>query len=176
MTAVSVRAREPRGHPATVVLEQSPEALLPHLEDAAHFPGGHAEQLARPRTEAEVTGLLEASSRVLVIGAQSSVTGGATPDGGLVLSTERLTSIHEAGQDKVRAGAGVPLETLQKLLRQQGRWYAPVPTFTGAFVGGVVATNAAGAATFKYGTTRDWVEGLTVVLPCGGVLDLTRGD
>ena len=58
---------------------------------------------------------------------------------------------------------------------EHGRWYAPVPTFTGAFVGGVVATNAAGAATFKYGTTRAWVDGLTVVLACGCVLDLERG-
>jgi D-lactate dehydrogenase (cytochrome) len=42
-------------------------------------------------------------------------------------------------------------------------------------VGGVVATNAAGAATFKYGATRAWVDGLTVVLACGHVLDLVRG-
>ena len=41
--------------------------------------------------------------------------------------------------------------------RNAGKHYPPVPTFTGAFVGGIVATNAAGAATFKYGTTRDWV-------------------
>jgi D-lactate dehydrogenase (cytochrome) len=50
-----------------------------------------------------------------------------------------------------------------------------VPTFTGAFVGGVVATNAAGAATFKHGATRNWVEALTVVLPDGDVLDIERG-
>ena len=55
------------------------------------------------------------------------------------------------------------------------RYYPPAPTFTGAFVGGTVATNAAGAATFKYGTTRDWVEGLTIVLPTGDVLDIERG-
>jgi D-lactate dehydrogenase (cytochrome) len=167
MTSHVARAREPRGQPSVLVVDRSGEAVGRHLEDAAHFTGGHADAVARPRTEAEVAGLLEASSRVLAIGAQSSVTGGATPDGGLVLSTEHLTSIHEPGQDGIRVGAGVPLETLQKVLRQQGCWYAPVPTFTGAFVGGVVATNAAGAATFKYGTTRDWVEGLTVVLACG---------
>jgi D-lactate dehydrogenase (cytochrome) len=46
----------------------------------------------------------------------------------------------------------------------------------GAFTGGVVATNAAGAATFKYGTTRSWVDGLTVMLPCGHVLELERGS
>lgn len=176
MTSHVVRARAPRGQPSVLVVDRSSDAVGRHLEDAAHFTGGHADAVARPRTEAEVAGLLEASPRVLAIGAQSSVTGGATPDGGLVLSTERLTSIHEPGQDRIRVGAGVPLETLQKVLRQQGRWYAPVPTFTGAFVGGVVATNAAGAATFKYGTTRDWVDGLTVVLVCGCVLDLDRGQ
>jgi len=176
MTSHVARAREPRGQPSVLVVDRSGEAVGRHLEDAAHFTGGHADAVARPRTEAEVAGLLEASSRVLAIGAQSSVTGGATPDGGLVLSTEHLTSIHEPGQDGIRVGAGVPLETLQKVLRQHGCWYAPVPTFTGAFVGGVVATNAAGAATFKYGTTRDWVEGLTVVLVCGCVLDLKRGQ
>ncbi len=56
-----------------------------------------------------------------------------------------------------------------------GRYYPPAPTFTGAFVGGTVATNAAGAATFKYGTTRDWVQALTVVLPTGDALDVHRG-
>ncbi len=171
-----VRARAPKGAPGTLVVDRSPEAIGQHLEDAAHFPGGHAAAVARPRTEAEVAGLLSAAARVLPIGAQSSVTGGATPDGGVVLSTERLTTIHESGQDVVRVGAGVPLEALQKVLRDRGRWYAPVPTFTGAFVGGVVATNAAGAATFKYGATRKWVEALTVVLACGEVLEVARGE
>jgi D-lactate dehydrogenase (cytochrome) len=39
-----------------------------------------------------------------------------------------------------------------------------------------VATNAAGAATFKYGTTRDWIRALTVVLPNGEALDIERGE
>ena len=176
MTSHLIRAREPAGAPSALVIDRSPDAVARHLEDAAHFTGGHADAVARPRTEAEVSALLQASTRVLAIGAQSSVTGGATPDGGLVLSTERMTSIQEAGQDRIRVDAGVPLDTLQKVLRPQGRWYAPVPTFTGAFAGGVVATNAAGAATFKYGSTRDWVEGLTVVLACGHVLEIERGQ
>ena len=100
MTSHVVRAREPRGQPSVLVVDRSDEAVGRHLEDAAHFTGGHADAVARPRTEAEVAGLLEAASRVLPIGAQSSVTGGATPDGGLVLSTERLTSIQEPGQEQ----------------------------------------------------------------------------
>jgi D-lactate dehydrogenase (cytochrome) len=156
-------------------IDRTSDVLSGYLDDAAHYAGGHADGVARPRTEAEVSGVVRSATRVLPVGAQSSVTGGATPDGGLVLSTERLLTIHEPGHSRIRVGAGVPLETLQKLLQTHGQWYAPVPTFTGAFVGGVVATNAAGAATFKYGATRGWVEGLTVVMACGHVLDIERG-
>lgn len=85
-------------------------------------------------------------------------------------------SIAAPAGDRVRVGAGVPLSELQRTLAAAGLYYPPVPTFDGAFVGGTIATNAAGAATFKYGSTRAWVEGLTVVLASGDVLDVTRGE
>ena len=72
--------------------------------------------------------------------------------------------------------AGVTLTDLDAALRNAGRYYPPTPTFMGAFVGGTIATNAAGAATFKYGSTRDWVQAITVVLPSGDVLDIERGQ
>jgi len=169
-------ARAPQGGPAAARIDPSPDAVAGHLEDAAHFPGGRADGIARPTTEGDVAGLVIAATHVLPIGAQSSVTGGATPTGGLLLSTDRLTTIEAADQEHVRVGAGVPLDVLQPHLAAQGRWYPPTPTFLGAFMGGVIATNAAGAATFKYGTTRRWIDGLTVVLPCGHVLDLARGE
>jgi len=175
-----IHARAPRSASSGAAdgahIHTSPDVLHAHREDAAHFAGGHADGVARPRSEQDVARLLTASTRVLPVGAQSSLTGGATPDGGLVLSTVRMTSIQEAGQRLFRAEAGVPIQTLQELLHQGGAWYAPSPTYTGAFAGGVVATNAAGASTFKYGTTRTWTEGLTVVLACGHVLDITRGE
>lgn len=76
----------------------------------------------------------------------------------------------------VRAGAGVPLTELQRIVGAHGLYYPPVPTFDGAFVGGTIATNAAGAATFKYGSTRQWVEALTLVLADGSLLELRRGE
>lgn len=163
-----IHARDPRAAfsagPDATVIDTSPDVLHAHREDAAHFAGGHADGVARPRSEQDVARLLTAATRVLPVGAQSSLTGGATPDGGLVLSTVRMTAIQEVGQRLFRAEAGVPIQTLQELLHEGGQWYAPSPTYTGAFAGGVVATNAAGASTFKYGTTRTWTEGLTVVL------------
>jgi len=76
----------------------------------------------------------------------------------------------------VRAGAGVPLADLQRVLGADGLFYPPVPTYDGAFVGGTIATNAAGPATFKYGSARRWVEALTIVLADGSILELHRGD
>ncbi|MBW8867350.1 MAG: FAD-binding oxidoreductase, partial [Acidobacteria bacterium] len=151
------------------------DVLSAHLEDAAHFPGGFASGIAAPTSEAEVAELLRTAEAVLPIGAQSSLTGGATPRGELLLSTSRLNQVVALGDDWVRAEAGVTLVDLDAALARHGKYYPPVPTFTGAFVGGIVATNAAGAATFKYGTTREWVRAITVVLAGGDVLEIERG-
>ena len=156
-------------------IRRDSDVLASFLEDAAHFPGGYASGIATPATEAEVAALLRGASSVLAIGAQSSLTGGATPRGEVLLSTSRLNRIVASGDDWIRVEAGVTLVDLDLALASTGKHYPPVPTFTGAFVGGIVATNAAGAATFKYGTTRQWVRALTVVLANGDVLDVERG-
>jgi D-lactate dehydrogenase (cytochrome) len=176
MPGHSLRARPPRGDAAPASVRRDLEAVAPFLEDAGHFPGGHAAGVAAPASEAAVARLLRDERAVLPIGAQSSPTGGAMPMGEVLLSTARLNRIVEMGDDWVRVQAGVTLADLDAALRQRGKRYPPAPTFTGAFVGGTVATNAAGAATFKYGTTRDWVRALTVVLPSGDVLDIERGS
>jgi len=172
----AVRARPPDGPMRAVpTIVRDNDVLSAHLEDAAHFPGGFASGIAAPSSEAEVAALLRTAETVLPIGAQSSLTGGATPRGELLLSTARLNRVLAVGDDWVRAEAGVTLVDLDAALARHGKYYPPVPTFTGAFVGGIVATNAAGAATFKYGTTREWVRAITVVLAGGDVLEIERG-
>jgi D-lactate dehydrogenase (cytochrome) len=159
-----------------VPIETDPDLIARFLKDAAHYPGGRAPGVLRPGSVTELSECLAAPhQRCLVVGAQSSLTGGATPFGDVVLSTERLTHL-EIGSDRVRVGAGVPLQVLQDSLAPHGRWFPPVPTYLGAFAGGAVATCAAGAATFKYGTVREWVDGLTVVLAGGDVLEIARGE
>ena len=175
--AFSVSSRVSTRLPAAVEvpLINDPELRDRFREDAAHYPGGGAAGVLRPRTTDDVSSCLRRGGRILPVGAQSSLTGGATPMNDVVLSTELLTSIRLEG-DRLRVGAGVPLERLQAALAPVGRWFPPVPTYLGAFAGGAVATGAAGAATFKYGAVREWVHGLTVVLAGGHVLDLTRGQ
>jgi D-lactate dehydrogenase (cytochrome) len=176
-----IAARRARDESAPHI-DRDPAVVASFLSDAAHVPGGFAAGVAFPKTEAEVAALVRQAGRVLPVGAQSSLTGGATPRGELVLSTRRITDIGpvlSGGPGRshtIRIGAGVPLTTLQTTLTAARLYYPPVPTFEGAFVGGVISTNAAGAATFKYGSTRPWVAGITVVLANGDVLDAVRGD
>ncbi|MGE0463884.1 MAG: FAD-binding oxidoreductase, partial [Vicinamibacterales bacterium] len=170
-----IRAR-PAQPAASPRIDHDPAVVSSFLSDAAHVPGGFAAGVVTPRTEGEVAALVAGADRVLPVGAQSSLTGGGTPRGEVVLSTRALTTIGAPDGHSVRVGAGVPLAELQRTLARHGLYYPPVPTYDGAFVGGTIATNAAGAATFKYGSTRSWVEALTVVLANGDVLDLARGN
>src|SRR5262245_618991 len=158
-----------------MAVQSDPDIVSAFLEDAAHYPGGRASGVIAAASEADVAAALRSTPTLLPIGAQSSLTGGATPIGETILTTSRLNRIEAIADDWVRVQAGVTLIDLDFALAAAGKSYPPVPTFMGAFVGGTVATNAAGAATFKYGTTRDWVRALTIVLPNGDVLDVDRG-
>jgi D-lactate dehydrogenase (cytochrome) len=175
MGSGTIRARAARGGAPRVRIDRDPDIVRTFCEDAAHFSGGYAAGVATPSTEAEVAAVLADARTILTVGAQSSLTGGATPQGDLILSTRRFNQVHEPGNRVVRVGAGVTLAALDVTLEANGCWYPPAPTFDGAFVGGTISTNAAGAATFKYGVTRRWVRALTVVLATGDVLDLERG-
>ena len=93
-----------------------------------------------------------------------------------MISTRALTDITRLSDQTVRVGAGVPLAELQRTLAADGLYYPPVPTYDGAFVGGTIATNAAGAGTFKYGSTRRWVDALSVVLANGLLIEIQRGE
>src|ERR1041384_7943916 len=157
-------------------VERDPDIVNSFLSDAAHVPGGSAQGVVFPSSVDEVAAIVAAATRVLPVGAQSSLTGGATPRGDLVLSTRRLSHIAEPHDRTIRVGAGVPLAELHRFLGARHLYYPPAPTYDGAFVGGTIATNAAGPATFKYGVTRDWVQEITVVLADGSILDIRRGD
>lgn len=170
-----IRARRAEGAPAPEIVDDA-GIVSSWLNDAAHVQGGFASGVAFPRSEADVAALVTQASRVLAVGSQSSLTGGATPRGDLVLSTRALSQIGRPSGGEVRADAGVLLSAFQQALAPAGLHYPPVPTFDGASIGGVISTNAAGAATFKYGSTRRWVQAATIVLASGDVVDVRRGE
>lgn len=161
-----------------------PGILQAYLEDASGYPPGAASGLVRVGSEAEAASILrrtaDKSLKILIQAARSSLTGGAIPRGELIVSVEKM---HERGPVVSRSGGGqvtvqpgMRLADLQRSVLAEGYYYPPVPTYQEAMLGGTVATNAGGAATFKYGVTRNWVHGLRVLLHNGDLLVLERGQ
>src|SRR5262245_25223642 len=62
-------------------IDTDADLLVAFLSDAAHVPGGYAGGVTFPRTPAEAAAAIARAQRILPIGAQSSLTGGATPRG-----------------------------------------------------------------------------------------------
>ena len=67
---------------------------------------------------------------------------------------------------------GVLLMELAKFAETHGFLYPPDPGEKSATIGGNISTNAGGMRAVKYGVTRDYVRGLTVVLPNGEIQEL----
>src|SRR5699024_3528139 len=107
----------------------------------------------------------ENGAPVIIRGLGSSLSGGSsshTPS--IVLSLEKLTDITVAGAINA---------DVKKAAAAHSLWYPPDPSsFEFCSIGGNVATNAGGLCCVKYGVTRDYVLGLTVVLADGEVLTL----
>lgn len=159
-------------------LQRDPDILIGRQKDAAGISGTLAQGLFIPQNEAQLVTFLRKNPQtpLLVQGARTSLTGGATPQKDILISLEKWNQITQLSPHQVRVSTGVYLRDLLQFLAQDQKYYPPVPTFDGATLGGTLATNAAGAATFKYGTTREWVLRIRMILRNGDILDLTRGQ
>jgi len=153
-----------------------------YLTDASNMQGGRADRLFVPETADDIAGILreanESGTPVTISGARTGTVGGAIPYGGTVVSMERLNRIISIDRTSRTAivEPGVILGDLQKAVDAEGLFYPPDPTEWSCQIGGTVATNASGARSFKYGSTREFVRRLTVVLAAGDIADITRGE
>jgi D-lactate dehydrogenase (cytochrome) len=161
-------------------VKSNPDEIQSFLTDASFIRDGYADRVVLPETIDEVSETLAAANRdgtpVTVSGAGTGTVGGRVPFGGIVLATDRLNRIKSIENDRAVAEAGVILADFQRAVDQHGLLYPPDPTERGCYLGGTVATNASGARTFKYGPTRNYIDGLKVVLASGEVLALRRGE
>jgi glycolate oxidase FAD binding subunit len=133
-------------------------------------------RVARPGSVEEASQVLRAAAgeglAVVFSGGGSKLGWGNPPErADLLVATEALDEVleHAAGDLVVRAQAGVRLADLQAALAPAGQWLALDPPEPRATVGGVVAANASGPRRLRYGTVRDLIIGVTVVLADGTV-------
>ncbi len=159
-------------------VSRDPERLAGYGADESGAGTFLPELVAWPRSTEDVVTILQAAFRegvpVTPRGGGSGRAGGALPvAGGLVLAMEKMNRIQAITPASLIAECepGVITGELQQAVEAEGLFYPPDPnSLEFCHLGGNVATNAAGPRAVKYGVTRDYVRGLTVVLPSGEVI------
>ena len=155
-------------------LERS--GLVEAAEGSYEVDGVAPRFVAWPRSVSEASQVLRAAAAdglaVTFAGGGSKLGLGNPPErADLVVLTGGLNQVleHAAGDLVVRAQAGVRLADLQAALAPAGQQLALDPPEPRATLGGVVAANASGPRRLRYGTVRDLLIGVTVVLADGTV-------
>jgi glycolate dehydrogenase FAD-linked subunit len=140
--------------------------------------GREPDAVVLPANTEEVAAVVRlcAQHRIPIVprGAGTGYTGGAVPThGGVVISLERLNRILEIDEANLVAVVEPHVVTgeLQAAVEKVGLFYPPDPaSLNESVIGGNVAECAGGPRAFKYGTTKQYVLGLEVVLPTGEVV------
>jgi glycolate oxidase len=143
-------------------------------EDLSYYP----EVAVKPRTPAEISELLKICNQHLIPvtprGAGTGLAGGALPlNGGLLISMERFNQILNIDEHNLQATVepGVITEEFMNAVAEKGLFYPVDPASKGScFIGGNVAHGSGGPRVVKYGTIREYILNLEVVLPSGDII------
>ena len=164
----------------------SPERVLAggaHFREAMHDGtsnqgfSGSADLLVEPASTEEVAAVMafcyENDLPMVTRGGGTGLAGGAVPDGGVVISLERLNRVRsiEPGLWRMEVEAGVTTATVHRIALENGLYFPPDPgAGEQSTIGGNIATNAGGPHAFRHGVTGRWVTGLEAVVPPGRVI------
>ena len=159
-----------------------PDIIKGYLEDSSNLTGGYADGVYIPENEKEIAeALAECDSKKIpltISGGETGTTGGCIPFGGWILTTNKLKKIIDIDKQKKFAVVqpGITLEEIEAAIKKEGLLYPPDPTEKTATIGGNVSTNASGGRSYRFGSTRNWIRSLKVILPSGKTLNLKRGE
>lgn len=110
---------------------------------------------------------------IICRGAGTNVVGAcSTEHGGIILNFSKMNKILEINRENMtaRVQSGVVLGDLQKAVESFGLFYPPDPSnLAVSTIGGSIAQSSGGAKSFKYGTTKDYVIDMKVVMANGEI-------
>jgi len=167
-----------------LILDQ--EIIAGFASDSSNLPA-KAEALCRPENERQAAIILRAGRAakipITLSGGRSNLTGSATAEKGIILSTAKLDDT-EIVIDEIEMLVTSPVNIILEELRdkildetKKALHYPVDPTSRGdAWVGGTIACNASGFTPGEIGATRDWVKGLDIIFPDGLKLKAERGQ
>lgn len=155
------------------------EQKIPYMTDASYYEGDLPMAVAIPDTVDQVSAVMKYcqgnSVPVVARGGGTALTGSSIPlKDMLVISLakfDRILEVHPEDRYAI-VEPGVKLDNLNQYLQKYGFFYPPDPASSiAATVGGSISTNAGGLRASMYGTTKNWVLGLELVLPDGNKIN-----
>ncbi len=153
-----------------------------YLDDVSGLRSTNVDKVFVPENEKDVQEIVqECSSKkefLTISGAGTGTVGGRVAFKGNVISLERMNKILEINKEKKYAvlQAGVVVKEFIEEILPRGLFYPPFPTERTATIGGNISTNASGEYSFKFGSTRQYVNRIKVVLSDGRIVDIKRGE
>lgn len=160
-----------------MIIKEKYEEFQRYLKDESNSISVNIEKVYIPETYEEISDILKKEKNITIYGGGTGLTGGATSNDGVIISTEKFKKIIIDENNKtVTVGAGVSLKELAEELYKKNLWYPIDSTEQTATIGGNIATNASGTRSFKYGCVRNLTQALTVFLPNGQYVKLRRGE
>ena len=160
-----------------------PASLETYGQDWTRFTPPAPTAIAFPRDTADVVAVVECARRcqfaLVPSGGRTGLSGGAcAANGEVVVSMDKMNAISPVNltDRTVTVGAGAITQNVQQAARDADLFYPVDFASSGSSqIGGNIATNAGGINVIRYGMTREWVAGLTVVTGKGEVLELNKG-
>jgi FAD/FMN-containing dehydrogenase len=159
--------------------KDDPDELAPHLTEWRDIWRGETLLLVAPASTAEVADVVaacrQASTAIVPQGGNTGLCGGAIPDADgsqVLLSLSRMRSTRNLDPDNhsMTVEAGCTLQSLQQVAADADRFFPLSLAAEGSCqIGGNLSTNAGGINVLRYGTARDQVLGLEVVLADGTI-------
>jgi D-lactate dehydrogenase (cytochrome) len=148
-----------------------------HSEDQSQHPACRPEAVIWPVDRVEVSEILKYANKNLIPvtgwGAGTSLEGNPIPvKAGLVLDFSQMNKILDIREEDFQADVepGVIYQDLNEKIRYKGLFFPPDPGAQ-ATIGGMIANNASGTRTVHYGSTKDYVLRLSVVLNNGEIIE-----
>ncbi len=160
-----------------------PALLETYGQDWTRFTPPAPTAIVFPRDTADVVAVVKCARRcqfaLVPSGGRTGLSAGAcAANGEVVVSMDKMNTISPVNlMDRtVTAGAGAITQNIQQAARDADLFYPVDFASSGSSqIGGNIATNAGGINVIRYGMTREWVAGLTVVTGKGEVLELNKG-
>lgn len=155
---------------------EDPKVLEPHLKEWRDRWQGQTPLMLMPKTTGEVSTAVSICSehqlKITPQGGNTGLVGGQIPQGEILLSTKRMNAVRVLDNETITVEAGCILENIQSLAGNTKQLFPLSLASQGsATIGGLCATNAGGVHVVRYGSMRELVVGLEVVLADGSIIN-----